>query len=396
MKRLFRRGAAALMLLMFLFSLTACGAKEPLPVETRPTEGVGVATVSAVGDIYLTDEMLADARRVNGAYDFSPQFEGVCAALAAADVTIGNFEGTFSGAPYGKDAGSYPDELAATLSAAGFDLLQTANSYSIFAGLSGLQRTKAVIADNGMDAVGTYYDANDRAENPVIIREVNGVRIAFVAFTKGMGGLSLPDNAAGCVDLLYSDYTTDYSKLDTFAIDTVLNAAKEEDPDVIIAGLHWGSENVRQISDKQEAVADYLFRNGVDVILGSHSHQVGTVEKRTVTFADGRSKDVVLAYSLGDFCVAGRGECNASLILNLEFTRDHASGTTTITGFSYAPVVTYDRGPKEADRYAVIDIDNTLSLYQSNYYDRIDAELYQTLLEKREALIDRLTPEKEQ
>ena len=176
----------------------------------------------------------------------------------------------------------------------------------------------------------------------------------------------------------------------------MLNAAKAEDPDVIIAALHWGSENIRQISEKQETAADYLFRNGVDVILGSHSHQIGTVEKRTVTFEDGRSKDVVLAYSLGDFCIAGRGECNASLILNLEFTRDHASGTTTITGVSYTPVATYDRGPKETDRYAVIDIDNTLSLYQSIYYDRIDASLYETLLEKRKALIVRLTPEKEQ
>ena len=153
MKQAFRRSVASLLLLIFIVSLSACG--ESAIKDTRPTEGVGVATVSAVGDIYLTDEMLADARRSNGSYDFSAQFEGVCASLAAADLTIGNFEGTFCGTPYGMEAGSYPDALAAALSAAGFDLLQTANSYSIFGGFSGLQRTKAVIEDNGMTAVGT-------------------------------------------------------------------------------------------------------------------------------------------------------------------------------------------------------------------------------------------------
>lgn len=392
MKRFFRRSVAALLLSILPFFLSACG--KNVVQDTRPAEGVGVATVSAVGDIYLTDEMLADARRPNGSYDFSVQFSDVCASLAVADVTIGNFEGNFCGAPYGKSAGSYPDEFAAALSSVGFNLLQTANSYSIFSGLSGLQRTKTVIEENGMTAVGTYFDSDDRAENPVVIREVNGVRIAFVAFTKGFGGLGLPENAANCVDLLYKDYTTDYSELDTAAIDAVLNTAKQEKPDVIIASLHWGSENIRSADERQEEAADYLFRNGVDVILGSHSHLVGTVEKRTVTLAGGTTKDVVLAYSLGDFCAAGKGACNASLILNLEFTRDHASGTTAITGVSYTPVAAIDRGSKESDRYAVIDIDNALMLYESNYYDRISTDLYQTLLEKRQSLILRLTPDK--
>lgn len=390
MKQAFRRSVASLLLLIFIVSLSACG--ESAIKDTRPTEGVGVATVSAVGDIYLTDEMLADARRSNGSYDFSAQFEGVCASLAAADLTIGNFEGTFCGTPYGMKAGSYPDALAAALSAAGFDLLQTANSYSIFGGFSGLQRTKAVIEDNGMTAVGTYSSADDRAEHPVVVREVNGVRIAFVAFTKGLGGLSLPENATGCVDLLYEDYTTNYSDLDTAAIDAVLNAAKQEKPDVIIAALHWGSENVSEVSEKQEEAADYLFRNGVDVILGSHSHLVGTVETRTITFENGTTKDVVLAYSLGDFCKSEKGACNASLILNLEFTRDHAGGTTTITNVSYTPVASIDRGSKAADRYAVIDIDNALALYEDNYYNRISTDLYETLIEKRQSLVLRLIP----
>ena len=41
------------------------------------------------------------------------------------------------------------------------------------------------------------------------------------------------------------------------------------------------------ISDTQEKIADLMFRRGVDVIVGSHSHRVGPVERRSITTDDG-------------------------------------------------------------------------------------------------------------
>lgn len=378
------------LLLSLALLLVSCGEK---PADSRPTTGVGIATISAVGDIFPTADMLTDARQANGTYNFTPQFLDVFSALSAADLTIGNLEGTFSGDAYDADDGCYPDELAAVLRSAGFDLLQTANSYSIQGGLSGLQRTIDLLAENGITAVGTYRDAAAQQEQPVVIREINGIRFAFLAFTKGMGGLSLPEDAQGCVNLLYKDYTTDYADIDTDGITAMVAQARAADPDIVIACLHWGSENVSTVSRKQEQIAALLFENGVDVILGSHSHLTGTVEQRTLRLRDGTEKTVVLAYSLGDFCAASRGNCAAAPILNLEFTRNHAAGTTTISNVSFTPVAAVDRGVKERDRYAVLDIDNALRLYESNYYDRVSGDLYDTLKQKRETLLQRLTPE---
>ena len=389
MKRILHRMTAVAVLLIILL-LCACGTRQEPVESTQEPAGDSVITVNAVGDIYLTDEMLSDAIKPDGTYDFMSQFSDVYACLSKADLTIGNFEGTFSGEPYGPAEGSYPDELAAALNDAGFDLLQTANSYSVYNGLVGLQRTKRVIENNGMQTMGTYSSQQDKQDNQVACLELDGIRVAVIAMTKGLGGMSLPADDRYCVDLLYSDYDTDYEQIDEAGILSVIQAAKALEPDVIIACLHWGSENVSEISNSQEKIADLMFHNGVDVILGAHSHLVGEVESRTVRLDDGTRKNVLIAYSLGDFCRVGRGETNLSPILNMEFTKNGSTGQTTLTTYSVSSVVSMDRGSGEIDRYAVMDADSLITLYEANYYDRISKDLYNSLLSKRERLLAKM------
>lgn len=370
-----KRYVALILSLVWLLPLFACANDEPVS-ETRAE--YGTARFHAVGDIFLTDAMLSDAKSQNNGYDFSPQFEDVIVALSKADLTMGNFEGNFVDGDYGRESGSYPVELAEELYQIGFDLLQTANSYSIYNGLSGLESTKAAIENNGMCALGTYVSAEDRNQNQVVIRDVNGIRFAFVAFTKGLGGLTMPSDTQCGVDLLYEDYTSDYSIVNESYITSVLQRAKDAQPDVIIAGVHWGSENQEEISQSQEQIANLMLRNGVDVIVGSHSHFPGKIERRSVTMQDGTIKDCVIAYSLGDFCAAEEGECNTSMILDLEFTR-HAEATT-ITKVDYIPISTIDRGSEFRSRYCVMATQTEVELYESHYFDSVSDQLYEHMI----------------
>ena len=385
MKRCF----AGFLLLIFSLSLFACSSHDDADSEHK---NAGKATLSAVGDIFLTDSMLADARQPDGSYSFAKQFVDVIVPLSEADITIGNFEGNFTGMNYSAADGSYPDALASELYTIGFDLLQTANSYSIYNGLNGLERTKSVIESSGMKALGTYVDEKDKASNQVIIREANGIRFAFIAFTKGVGGLSIPQDTQCSVDLLYKDYTSDYSEVDTSYITGVIDAAHDADPDVIIAALHWGSENISEISETQEEITSLLLNNGVDVILGSHSHLVGEVEQRTVTMENGKKRDCVIAYSLGDFCAVDEGECNTSIILQLEFTRNE-SDAVEITDISYTPVSAVDRGDAYADRYCVVSTEAAIQLYESNYYDHLPTAVYEVMVSDLERINKKLQPE---
>lgn len=346
---------------------------------------VGKATLRAVGDIYLTDAMLDAARCSDGSYDFSAQFAGIIPALAEADLTLANFEGNFDSAPYGKDLASYPDALAKTLSAAGIDLLQTANTFSIFNGMAGMERTKSVIEAQGMTAFGTYVSAADRESNQVIVREINGIRIAFVAFTKGLGGMGLPTGSEYCVNLLYTDYTSNYEVIDYDGIRAVMKAARGTNPDLIVAALHWGSENTRDVSKSQESIANLLIDCGADLILGSHSHLAAPIEERAVRMDNGEDKTVVIAYGLGDLSAVDEDGSTVGVMLDLEITKD-SSGSTYFSKVGYRAVGAVDRGEDIQNRFRVLDIDSALALYEANYYDRISDSLYEALTAARERL----------
>lgn len=388
MTRFLRRGAAALLTLCLALPLFGCSGSDTPTESKTPRSDMAVATLCAVGDIRITDELLQAARQ-GGSYDFSDILRGTTAVVGAADVAIGNLETTLSGEPY--NDGSAPDALATALRSTGFSLVQTANSYTIQNGLSGLERTKTILRSAGLTPVGTYESAEDRAQNRAVLVEANGIRIAVVAFTKGMNGMRLPSGAEYCTNLLYTDYDSNYSHIDTDGITDAIVAARALSPDIIVAALHWGSEDVSDISDTQEKIADLMFRRGVDVIVGSHSHRVGPVERRSITTDDGVQKDVVLAYGLGDYCAAQEGETNASLALTVEFTRTGES--TVISNVRCTPLATADCGAGIAPRYQVFDAADAVRLYENNYYQRVSDALYEQLLAAKQQVEEAVQPQ---
>ena len=309
--------------------------KEPVQVQqsTQPTQPVsGDATVInlvAAGDVNVTDAIVASG---GSSYDYSNTFLDVAHLLADGDLTVVNFEGNLCEAPYG-DSRSAPQSFAEALDRCGVDLVQLANSYSIYQGVSGLQATIQGVKDAGMEPLGVYADERAyKAGKGYTIKEVEGVKIAFVAFTKGMDGMTLPQGSENCVNVLYSDYDSTYQKIDTKAIHAVLDAVEEEKPDLTVAMLHWGSEYNDNISKTQEDVAALLQSRGVEVIIGTHPHYVQKITHDPST-------GYFVAYSLGDLISDGqRSGTEYSIILNLEITK--TAEDTKVTGYSYTPIFT--------------------------------------------------------
>lgn len=349
--------------------------RESEPSTEPPAVETATATISFVGDISL-DRAAIEQFRSGADYDFSPLFQRVLPRLAA-DLTVGNLEGSIV-TPDRVGDHDYPAALLRDLYAAGFDLLQTANSYSIQNGITGLVATKEAVQAAGMDAVGTWSSPQDREENEVLIREVNGLRIAFLAFTKGMNNMRLPDGAEYCVNLLYSDYDSNYSKIARSAISAAVEKARLLNPDVIVALVHWGSEYDREVADSQEEIAKLLFDQGVNLIVGSHSHYVGPMEFRSHSITPFGGS--FLAYSLGDFVsAADSASARHGCVLSVTIQKD--SDGVRIRDLSYAP--TYSAAPSEdlgLSSYEVLDTLDAISFYESGYYDRISDALYERLV----------------
>ena len=342
-------------------------------------------TVAAVGSISVSDPQLADARTADG-YDFSPSFFGAADLLSGADLTVADLECNFAGSPYGTATSSAPNVLADNLAGLGIDLLQTANCASIANGMAGLESTIVNIRRAGMQPVGTFASSQDwRDSGGMTMVEVGGIRVAFIAFTKGLGNMSLPENSAKCVNLLYTDYDTNYSDLDTSGIVSAMAGVRKQDPDVIIVLVHWGSEYSRQVSESQKRLARLLYENGADAIIGTHSHMVGPIDEHTVTLDDGTEKDVVTAYDLGDFYTGStKPGTQTSAVLRMTFTRNNWTGKVRLSECSYQPLFCADLGTSVPNRYQVLGIENAIALYEQDYVYRVSEETYERLKEELE------------
>ena len=341
-------------------TLTTSQSPEAVP------EDATVIHLVAAGDVNITDAVVASGGE---SYDYTDTLLDVAHLLAEGDITVVNFEGNLCGSPYGSTSRSAPQSLAEALSRAGVDLVQLANSYSINQGISGLQATIQGVKDAGMEPLGVYADERAyKAGKGYTIKDVEGVKIAFVAFTKGMDGMTLPKGSENCVNVLYSDYDSTYQDLDRSKINSVLDAVEEEKPDLTVVMLHWGSEYNDTISSTQKSIVSLLQERGVDAIIGTHPHYVQqmTYDPETGNF---------VAYSLGDLLSDGqRSGTEYSVVLKLEITKS-AEGTK-ITGYSYTPIFTVaERGTTLRS----VRIKEAMLAYESDYLERVKDTTYEDM-----------------
>ncbi len=340
---------------------TEAPTEAPAPTEASP---ITTIHIKAAGDLNVTDSVIKAGLSASG-YDFTRAFQDVSAILAEADLTVMNLEGNFCGEPYGSATTSAPTELLRDLRGAGVDLLQMANSCIINNGMIGMTSTLNAVRASGIEPMGAYAnEAELRRAKGYTITEAQGVRVAFVAFTKGLGGRGMPAGNENLVNLLYQDYATTYNKEDTERITTILKNVETEKPDITIALVHWGSEYNDDISSSQTYLVNLMKKNGVDVILGTHSHHLQPIDYDPL-------KGTLVAYSLGDFFGdAKRGASNYSIILDLEITKDANAGITKVTGYSYTPIYTVTEG--ECDGYRrVVRIEKAIEAYNENYLDKV-------------------------
>ena len=369
--------------------------------ETRPTQKPTQATepatraqkstkttihIKAAGDLNVTNTVINAGVAVGG-YNYTRAFMDVASTLSDADLTVLNLEGNICGEPYGSDTTSAPRELLDGLRNAGVDLIQMANSCTINNGLIGLTSTLQTIRAAGLEPVGAFASESEFQQSKgYTITEAQGVKVAFVAFTKGLGGRGLPAGNDNLVNILYEDYASTYDKIDRTRITSVLKAVEAEKPDITIALLHWGSEYNDDISDTQKSIVNLMKKQGVDVIIGTHPHTVQAIEYDELA-------GTLVAYSLGDFFGdASRGGTNYSIILDLEITKDSSTGTTRVTNYSYTPIYTVSEA-ESADGYRrVVRIDKTVEAWEENYLDKVSQSAKESMVYALDRIEARINP----
>lgn len=319
--------------------------EEPIKEEPKPDVIPDITiNIKATGDIMFHPSQIDGAYdAATKTYDFHNSFKAVKDILSDADLAIANFEGTTAGnetySYQGYPLFNAPDEVLDAIKDAGFDVLSTANNHSLDTRKAGLIRTVQQIQSRGMDSIGTYVE---KPATRVLIKDVQGIKIAFLSYTEMLNGL---DSVMSPQDL-----DTLINIIDETKMKEDIAYAKQQKADVIIAVLHWGNEYARVQTATQEAVADMLFTEGADIILGSHPHVIQPA--KTLEY-DRKTKFV--AYSMGNFISNQRVETlvpygmseeiskytEDGVVIDIEIEKKGETGEVSIKKIEYIPLWVY-------------------------------------------------------
>ncbi len=284
-------------------------------------DGKNTLRIVFAGDIMGHDSQI-NAAFVDSTegYDYESCFSYLTPYLQDADIAVGNLEVTLAGPPYkGYPRFSSPDALLDGLLNAGFNVMVNANNHVLDRGRDGLERTQEVAGKKGMILTGSFISSGHREQCYPLILEKNDIMLAMLNYTYGTNGLK-------------ADTPNVVNYIDTLQIFRDIQKVKLVEPDFVIATIHWGKEYQRQEDQVQRALASFLFRQGVDAIIGSHPHVVQPVD---YTQADTGYHQLVV-YSLGNFISNQRDRYrDGGIIFGLELEK---SDQTRITGFDYLPV----------------------------------------------------------
>lgn len=352
-----RRTAALLLCLALIFALAACGegsggqlpapempsanTPEPTPSPTPEPEPI-VVDLTLAGDLVMHTPLNSEVLQPDGSYDYSLLFEDVEHYVSDADYALCCLEASMTGTPpwTGYPMFHVPDDLAYSLKDVGFDLINMASNHSMDGFKSGIDRTLDVLDDAGLDHVGTYRSQAERDENNgILVKDINGISIAFLDFTYGTNGIPL-DGFEYAVNVYNHDYMTTLVDINYDMLAADMAAARALDTDVIAVSVHWGAEYMTTQNQYQEAVADFLFEQGADLVIGGHPHVPQPMEIREIDNGDGTTRTGFLCYCLGNL-LSCQTQPNTDLtaMVQLQLTKDPKTGETTITGCDYVPMI---------------------------------------------------------
>jgi poly-gamma-glutamate synthesis protein (capsule biosynthesis protein) len=249
--------------------------------EQTPQEEVYKVSLLATGDGLVHNTLAEYAKKSDGSYDFSSYLTEVTDIIKNYDIVYYNQE-----TPFGTDESNYsyyptfsvPSEFGDAMVRAGFNLVSLASNHAFDKGESGVSRSLAYWKTKDVIYNGMALSESERTNYQ--IGEKNNITYAMLSYTYGTNGLNVPSS---------KNYLVSVFDKQTALED--INYLRDK-VDVLIVAMHWGEEYLLTATDTQKEQAKWLAQNGVDIVIGNHSHCLEPIE-----WID----DTLVIYSLGNF-----------------------------------------------------------------------------------------------
>ena len=362
------------------------------PTTIPPVVKTGTATIAATGDILMHKPCINPGKQTDGSYDFAPYFAHVQDYVGRADYAVANLETTLAGLDGGYKYSGYPnfncpDGIVSSLKAAGFDMLLTANNHTYDTQTLGFFRTQQVIAENGMDHIGTKPDAES---DSYLIKEINGIRIGMINYTYETnshpdkvdlnGGADLKENEKGLINVFLKDDVEGFSK------DLEKNIAdmRADGAEAIVLYIHWGEEYQTKQNSQQKKMAQAACDLGVDVIVGGHPHVIQPIDLLESKNDPGHK--TVCLYStgnalsnqrLGNISYVKTAHTEDGILFSFSFAK-YSDGTVRVENVELLPLWVNMYTSKETGKvvYDILPLDDQVEDWK-NQFDLTDNTLKQ-------------------
>ena len=340
-------------------ALVSIGVTEPTP-QPPPTPAPTIKPAETTKFIGVGDNLIhgmlymqAENRAGGNGYDFGYAYENIEYYFDDFDIKFINQETLVNDAykPSTYPQFSSPLDLGYQVLDMGFNAIGMSNNHSYDKGPDGIRASLDFWSQFDDIEYFGFYTGDD--ENEIKYMDINGIRVAFLAYTRWTNGLSISDESCPQIVFTY-DYDT---------IERQVKTAKEN-ADLVIASCHWGYEETNQIIDEQKECALKLNEFGVDAIIGTHPHVIQTVE--WIENPENGHKTIV-CYSLGNF-ISAQSTANTMLggMMQFDIVKTYTdledNYVITIENPKFVPTVThYDANYANVRNYLLKDYTEELA-----------------------------------
>ncbi|WP_225791467.1 CapA family protein [Streptococcus pneumoniae] len=187
---------------------------------------------------------------------------------------MGDFEGTINKDHYlaGYLLFNAPVEVMDAIKEAGYHVLDLAHNHILDSQIEGVISTADIIEKAGITPIGVYTH-EPRVQAPLVIKEVNAIKVALLAYSYGFNGIEQY--------ISQEDYNRYLSDLNEDKIKAEVERAEKE-ADITIIMPQMGVEYRLEPTEEQKALYHKMIDWGADIIFGGRPHVVEpseTVEK---------------------------------------------------------------------------------------------------------------------
>lgn len=299
--------------------------KETLVEETEVVISEDIS-IFALGDNLLHMPVINSGKKSDGTYNYAHLFKNFQPEIKEADFAVIGQETVFGGEKFGYSGYplfNSPSDMGVSLVEEGFDIVLHASNHVLDKWAEGIENTLEFW--KGYPEVEVLgINESEEAKNEVCIKEVKGAKLAFLNYTYGTNGLTLP---AG------KEYLVNY--IDEEKIEKDVTIA-ETNADFTVAFMHWGTEYSIKPDDFQKDLAEKMCQWGVDLIIGSHPHVIEPME--WVKSENGNK--MLCYYSLGNY-VSRQLEARNLLGAIADVTLHYDGEKVMISDYEYIPIVTH-------------------------------------------------------